>query len=533
MVTIPTGQAAIGKQVTIGGQLYPSQEWYDVHVLKKGAAKIDTEATKTQIQAGITDVQEQIKTVQAGVGALAEMDSAGSPAINNGADDIVAGGIGATAGGQSTIDQYQKMMDDWNERYEKQQKDLAAQKKGIMDLISKRDTTAAAQKTQAELRTEAQTQIYEEMGITAEQFQQIGPLIGQISAYSQQIATLEAQKTAALAANEQRPGRGLDLMTKEGNRIAKQYNSEIATKAAQAGVSVQHLQMLQGAQADANAMTAQIVNAATYDQRQELADIQWSLDAHQDLYNLMSNEEQTSWNRTYTLARDELDRATTEKTNVNNLMLQYAGAGITIDDTLDEATKKASEWQKATPEVSTQIIGSADTGYSIVTVDKKTGKHISTKPIGAGGVPTVLTGTEAEIDIYAKQLYAGAILPSNVPQKIRGQVLIRQKELTLEDVRSDIMTAKASGTYSTQQQLIDALRPIYKELTTDEITAEVKALFQEPAPEAPTPERAVSAGELAGKTLQFFPEAYTETLKSIKDVVVGGVGGFFKGLFSK
>lgn len=37
-IVIPTGAAAVGKQVTIGGNLYPSQEWYDVKVLGKPEA---------------------------------------------------------------------------------------------------------------------------------------------------------------------------------------------------------------------------------------------------------------------------------------------------------------------------------------------------------------------------------------------------------------------------------------------------------------------------------------------------------------
>ena len=36
--TIPTGKEAIGKEVTIGGVLYPSQEWYDINVAKKATA---------------------------------------------------------------------------------------------------------------------------------------------------------------------------------------------------------------------------------------------------------------------------------------------------------------------------------------------------------------------------------------------------------------------------------------------------------------------------------------------------------------
>ena len=85
------------KPITIGGKLYPSQEWYDANVLNKGVKKIDTEAKKTQIQAGITEAQEQIGTIQAGISSLAEIDTAGAPPIDTNAGDVGAVGVGLTA----------------------------------------------------------------------------------------------------------------------------------------------------------------------------------------------------------------------------------------------------------------------------------------------------------------------------------------------------------------------------------------------------------------------------------------------------
>ena len=43
--TIPTGKEAVGKQVTIDGQLYPSQEWYDVNIAKKKKTTSTTPTT--------------------------------------------------------------------------------------------------------------------------------------------------------------------------------------------------------------------------------------------------------------------------------------------------------------------------------------------------------------------------------------------------------------------------------------------------------------------------------------------------------
>ncbi len=342
----------------------PGQQWFVGETLEQykeagkpvspsyGTPVTTTKPTLESIAAGIAGVAAKIPAIKAGVTALTqagqkEIDTSQAPALPTVAGDVVAAGNGAITAGTSTLDDFQKRLTALENI--KPSPEVVAEKKSIMDLITKRETTKVAQKSAVELRQEALTQAYQEMGVTPEQIQTIGSLIGQITTFNQQIADIEARKQTALDAAETR-GMSAGYIAGEQNRLTKQYNSEISAKGVQAAVKVQELQMIQGAYTDAKATAAQIVNLSTYDQQQEVADIEWSLAAHQDLYNLLSGEEQTAWNRQYTIAKDELNRLTTEKTNVNDLMLKYPKAGILITDTQDEATEKATKWQAIQPE---------------------------------------------------------------------------------------------------------------------------------------------------------------------------------------
>jgi len=73
-----------------------------------------------------------------------------------------------------------------------------------------------------------------------------------------------------------------------------------------------------------------------------------------------------------------------------NLKLQYPEAGIGVDDSLDEATQKVEDYLKTQPEerdLTTQIIGSATTGYQLITIDRKTGEIVRREPIAGPAAP--------------------------------------------------------------------------------------------------------------------------------------------------
>jgi len=275
-----------------------------------------------------------------------EMNSDGSPAISPAISGVIAGGTGATTQGQSTIDSLQKKLDE----LAKQQPstEVTQEKKSIMDLIKKREETVSNQKSAVELRQEALQQAYSEMGVTPEQIQTIGSLIGQVTSFNQQIADITVNKQKALDAIENRTGGTVNLMNAETNRVSKSFNSEIAAVGVQAAVKAQELQMIQGAYSDAKATSSDIVNLATHDQQQEVADIEWSLNAHQDLYNLMSKEEQDQWNKQYTMAKNELDTAKSTLTDRSKYVIN--------PETADAF--KGQDWTKMTDEDFTNTLAS-------------------------------------------------------------------------------------------------------------------------------------------------------------------------------
>jgi len=271
------------------------------------------------------------------------------PAIPVDTGAVTAAGIGAATAGKGTIDDLQKRIEAL-EKFEPSA-ELKEEKKSILDLIKKRETTAKERKSAVELREEALAQAYKEMGVTPEQIQRIGGLIGEVTEFNKQIADLEAQKQAALDMAEER-GMPMTYIRGEQARKEKEYNSKISAKALQAGVKVQELQMLQGAYTDAKATASQIVSLATYDQQQKVADIEWSISAHQDLYDLMSKEEQTAWNRQYATAKDELDRQTKEWSDKTDLVIDAARRGIKLDinKSLEDLTEDYTREVAALPE---------------------------------------------------------------------------------------------------------------------------------------------------------------------------------------
>lgn len=267
-----------------------------------------------QTQAALDQWKKTLTTPSSTIpkSGMTEINNNGSPAINHDAGTISALGAGATTSATNTISDLQKRLDEIANQ--KPSEEIASTKKSIIDLITKRETVKANQTSAEDLRKQAITQAYSEMGVTPEQVQKIGGLIGEVTEYNKQLADLEIKKQNALD-KVQTAGVSTDFYNGEQNQISKTYNSEISAKAAQAGIKVQELQMIQGAYTDAKATAAQIVELKTYDQQQEVADIEWSLDTYKDLYSLMDKEEQSQWDKQYTLAKDALDTAKTTLTN--------------------------------------------------------------------------------------------------------------------------------------------------------------------------------------------------------------------------
>src|SRR3990167_1248645 len=171
-------------------------------------------------------------------------------------------------------------------------------------LQKQREDLRASQSSQQELYTQTLSQF----GFTPERFAKQQELIGQMTIFQQQQATIEAEKNSRiLGAEQQYAGRLSSLLRGEQGLIERQYNSKIAAVAGQAAVVGQQYQLERGMFQDAMQMTDKIVDLATFDQKQKLADLDWVKDTYVDLFNMMDKEENEQWDRTYGLAKDELD----------------------------------------------------------------------------------------------------------------------------------------------------------------------------------------------------------------------------------
>jgi hypothetical protein len=141
-----------------------------------------------------------------------EITTNGSPAYNNPAiSSSQASGAGAITQGQATIDSLQKKLDELAKQPPTPV--VTAEKKSVMDLITKRNDTVANQKSAVELRQEALTQAYKEQGVTPEQIASIGSLIGQVTSFNQQIADIAVSKQKALDAVTSRAGIDIQNIT--------------------------------------------------------------------------------------------------------------------------------------------------------------------------------------------------------------------------------------------------------------------------------------------------------------------------------
>lgn len=185
-------------------------------------------------------------------------------------------------------------------------------------------------------------------GITPQTYQEIQGLVGQMASYSNQIVDLENKKQAALDNIEGRPGISLEFMGQEQSRITRQYNREIATKSAQAGVVAQTIELKQGLIQDAQKTASLIIDAATYDQKQKLADMDWAIDTYKDLYDVMSQEEQRQWDNAYKISQDEYTKAKDEAKLKSDMVIEAAKNGVyldfnkPLDELINDYAKKVS-----------------------------------------------------------------------------------------------------------------------------------------------------------------------------------------------
>ncbi len=221
---------------------------------------------------------------------------------------------------------------------------------GTTDLI-----TASQNRPTIDLAT-TRTQQLESTGVTAlrEEVAQQSLKLAGIKGERDRLDIMEQNEIDALI----KSGVTRGAIERETTAIQRKYASKKAKLSADLNAEASMLSAMQGNYTMAKEAADQAVLDYVFDYQQKVDTFNNVFNTYSDLISDLNQEEKEILKTAATEAQKELDEIKEEKKEVMALRLQYAGAGISIDDTLEEATAKAEKVQK-TPD----IIGSADTGY--------------------------------------------------------------------------------------------------------------------------------------------------------------------------
>lgn len=201
--------------------------------------------------------------------------------------------------------------------------------------------------------------------------------------------------------------------------------------------------------------------------------------------DILANVNRASSNFTEPLVKSAEDafkevqsKAEKERNSIRDLAitaLQNNASQDTVDAILNSKTLDSAISIAGTALNKKSSLDIRTIGGKLVSVDPKTGE---TKVVfDGGGVDDSGGGTNVgdneDVDTYAQRLNAGQITPTNIPQKIRGQVLSRAKDFAKTSLKDDVQTAKTSNDYGTREDLIIKLQGAYPEFSKEEISTEV------------------------------------------------------------
>lgn len=318
--------------------------------LAKGKKKSATEAEKTL---SATDLLSKTKGLQAQVEGL--LDISDAPVAETKAGDVSAQISGSVNQQEAENKQIESTLTELMNQLGQQGE--GTEQKGILKKIRKLITRREDIREEQSSKQELLTQTLEQFGVTPESFEKRQNLQGQLVEYQKEIQGLEAQRDqAVLGAEQQLLGRPEPILRGEKAIIDRQYNSRISAKAAQAGIVEMKYQFETQNFQDAVNMSNMVVEAALYDQKQQVQDIDWAMSQYKDIYGILDREEEQEWNRTYQVAKDELDQQRNELNQKLQLMTSAAQEGIDLGWDMDYIKSKSLEelTSEASPKIATE-----------------------------------------------------------------------------------------------------------------------------------------------------------------------------------
>ena len=163
----------------------------------------------------------------------------------------------------------------------------------------------------------------------------------EIRGLRQQAVNLEEQKAEALATSEGRKA-PIGFIRGEQARVAETFDRRIATVSARMGAETAALEATQGMVSQARALVSDVVEAATFDTQMELKRIQGFREVNQQELAELDQSIQRDLENSQRFWEQQLAQEQEEKTQAMKLMIDNPRAGITINDSLEKASEKAS-----------------------------------------------------------------------------------------------------------------------------------------------------------------------------------------------
>ena len=288
------------------------------------------------IEEQIKEAQAKIPAIQTGIKELTEKKETPTlPEITYDQtkpdDKSVTNILTGAATGSAYADQLMKQIEDLNKRIDEEQKEKKTWAEKIF---------APPEKTREERLTELRTQygIPEKLDLLQQQNIKVTQLKSEID-------KLDIDRQTEIDRIYNIPGQGMDFIRGEVNEINRLYDSKKAYLSAQLGAEAALLQAYAGNLDAANSLVNDSVNAFLWDYTEQINRWKFAYTYHTDIINSLTAEQRDILNKAYQESVRQYNDAREDKTNVMNLMLKYPQAGITIDDTTDSATEKASKWQ--------------------------------------------------------------------------------------------------------------------------------------------------------------------------------------------
>lgn len=257
--------------------------------------------------------------------------------------------------------------------------------------------------TERQTVTERREELWEEIDIKPkEYFADIAGYIGEMEGMMNEYNKKEAERDRALIGVEQRmQGVAGSIIRGEQVFVNKQYNIELSQIASKIKVKAAIMEMKQGNFNTARSFIREAIADYTYETGLIYTQYSMFKEENKEVLDELKSEYKEALDKAETASYNTWIEEKQEKTQIMNWALQYAGSGITLEDTLEEA------WVKASSVAATQKPpATLTTSQGIMQWSAKKGKWVSTGMMPATGAAALTTAqirtqVQGDLDNFA------------------------------------------------------------------------------------------------------------------------------------